>query len=62
MVFPHIIRYDLTLFGLTITAMCTTLVSYRIKSEELKYTKQPDIPAPDKESAEQCEIAKILFK
>lgn len=65
MVFPHEIRYDLTLFALTITSICTTVVSYKIKSKELKYIKQPDknhFPAPDKETAEQCVMCKDIIQ
>lgn len=65
MSFPHVIRYDITFFGIMLVIVCTTFISYKIKSIELKYVKQPKLnhfPAPDKETAEICEFCKDIIK
>ena len=65
MSFPHIIRYDVTVYSLGITIMLMYWVTYKFKSEELIYTKKPDknhFPAPDKETAEACKYCKDIIK
>lgn len=61
MVFPHILRYDLTCFGLVVMFLILYMADIKYEQEKIVFKQSPKnnhFPAPDLKTAKKCEMCK----
>ena len=65
-IFPHIIRWDVTFFGICISALLIYIIEKKIPRENLLFDNAIDdplhYPAPDKMTGEKCSICSNKVK